>query len=100
MKTTIKLCGHPWKGVIKFDHGDKGSILWMESLEGEPIADFSKTVYSLASDEIAIKDYSENEGCYEQLVQKKVVQPAHRIHRQGYVNFQVCRLHPDFIKNK
>ena len=100
MNTTMNLCGHPWKGVIKLHYGRKGPILWMESLEGEPIADFSKTVYSLASDEIAIKDYSETEGCYEQLVQKKVVQPAHRIHRQGYVNFQVCRRHPDFIKNK
>lgn len=96
MKTTMNLCGHPWKGVIKLYQGHNGSILWMESLQGEPIADFSKTVYGLSPDELAIKDYSENEGCYEQLVDKKVVLPAHRLHRQGFVTFQICRLHPEF----
>lgn len=96
MKTTMNLCGHPWKGVIKVEEGSYGRILWLMSLKGEPIADFSKTVYGLAPDEIAIKDYSENEGCYEQLVKKKVVMPAHRLHRQGFVTFQICRIHPEF----
>jgi hypothetical protein len=39
----------------------------------------------LAADELAIKDYSENTGVYDALVDAGIVHPAHRFIRQGFV---------------
>lgn len=58
----------------------------------EPIAVITKLVPGLQSNEFAIKNYSENEGVYPQLVGLKIIEPAHRYHSQGYVTFPICKL--------
>jgi hypothetical protein len=42
-------------------------------------------------DEVAIKDWGENEGMLEALVTARVVQPPHRWIGSGYVEIPVCR---------
>jgi hypothetical protein len=46
----------------------------------------------LDSDEIAIKDYSENEGIYNALLNAGVITPKHRELSTGYVTVPVCKL--------
>ena len=41
---------------------------------------------------VAVKDYSENEGLYELMVQKGHIEPAIRYIRQGFVTIPVCKL--------
>ncbi len=47
---------------------------------------------NLSSDEIAIKNYSENEGVLQALIDNGIVQPPHRWHPTGWVNIDICRL--------
>ena len=46
----------------------------------------------LDSDEIAIKDYNENEGMLECLIDNKVVTEPIRFIQQGYVSIPICKL--------
>lgn len=46
----------------------------------------------LEPDEIAIKDYSENEGMVDWLVAQQLVAPPHRHVHSGYVLVPICRL--------
>jgi len=52
------------------------------------------TVYveGLNPDEVAIKDYSENEGVLNTLLANDIVEPPHRVIQSGYVNLPICKL--------
>ena len=49
--------------------------LVFETAEGETICDASKIIPGLLPGEYAIKNYSENLGLYEQLVELQLIQP-------------------------
>lgn len=49
----------------------------------------------LAEDEIAIKNYSENEGMLEFLQEVGIIKPPHRFVPSGYVNIPICRIAED-----
>jgi hypothetical protein len=46
----------------------------------------------LAKDEVAIKNYSENAGILDCLVNEGVVEAPHRYESSGFVKIPVCRL--------
>lgn len=46
----------------------------------------------LEADEVAIKDYSENEGTLASLVSSGIVAPPHRHYHNGHMEFPICRL--------
>jgi hypothetical protein len=54
------------------------------------------TVYipheQLDEDEVAVKDYSENEGMLQYLIKNKVVKLPHRYAKTGYVTVPICRI--------
>lgn len=59
----------------------------------EPIATATVNLESLAPDEIAIKDYSENEGIYDAMLANDVITPAHRYESSGWIEgIPVCYL--------
>ena len=46
----------------------------------------------LKTGEVAIKDWSENEGILDFLVQNKIVKEPHRFVESGYVKIPICEL--------
>jgi hypothetical protein len=62
--------------------------------EGEPISTCTVNIpeASLAVDEVIIKDYSENEGMLQTLLDAGVVELAGRSVRSGFVTCPVCIL--------
>jgi hypothetical protein len=46
----------------------------------------------LASNEVCIKSYSENEGMLDALLKAKIVAKPHRTVQSGYVVIPVCKL--------
>jgi hypothetical protein len=46
----------------------------------------------LLPDEVAIKNYCENEGILESLLDAGIVAPPHRFIQSGYVSFPICKL--------
>lgn len=61
--------------------------------DGSPVAVASVHLpeLSLASDEVVIKDYSENTGMLDLLVATRVVSPPVRELQSGYVTLYICR---------
>lgn len=95
---TFDLCATLWDGILTLDTPkDNSLILSFVGEDGDDIAIFSSTIDGLAHNEIAIKNYSENEGIYEQLIAQEVILPAHRTVEQEFVTFPICYLHPEFI---
>ena len=71
---------------------DGSSAITLIDEEGYPYMTPSVHVQGLGPDEIAIKDYSENEGILDVLVQAGIVSKPHRQVQSGYVTIPVCKL--------
>jgi hypothetical protein len=67
--------------------------------DGTPYATATVNVPGLESDEVAIKNYSENLGMLTFLVTNKIVEPPHRTVDSGYVTIPVCKLTKNFPTN-
>lgn len=95
-KTKImKIKFKKWTGELKvtrYAHGNRIALLIVDS-EG-PIAYCTVNIPEepMAEDEVAIKDYSENEGMLETLMEAKVVSMPVRHIRTGHVIVPVCKL--------
>jgi len=60
--------------------------------DGMPVAVATLNVDGLELDEVAIKDYSENKGMYETLLENGIIHPKHREISTGHVTVPVCKL--------
>lgn len=70
-----------WECYIKITREPKYTeIRLMDAKDNLPVAKASSVIDGLKKDEIAIKNYSENEGILEVLVDNDVVFPPHREH--------------------
>ena len=76
----------------KYGNG-QNSIQLFDVNDGMPWAVASVALdYPLQSDEVAIKDYSENKGILETLLKAGVVEPPHRKVSSGFVQIPVCKM--------
>ena len=71
--------------------GDR--IQLYDSEDGSPYATATThTVESLEPGEVAVKNWSENEGILEFLVENQFVEKPHRFVKQGFVRIPICKL--------
>ena len=64
-----------------------------DSKDGTPYATATTSIQEdLESGEVAIKDWSENQGILDFLVQNKIVKEPHRFVESGYVKIPICEL--------
>ena len=73
---------------------DRTAIMLIDADDGSPVAIASVNLPETAmdDDEIAIKDYSENDGILEILVENKIVSEPIRFVKSGYVEIPICKL--------
>lgn len=75
------------------DYGNGNVAIFAKSPEGELIGVLSvNTCEVLDNDHVAIKDWSENEGVLQSLVDNGVVSAPERTIPTGYVEAAVCRI--------
>lgn len=75
-----------------YNDGKIGIQLY-DSKDGTPYATATaSTKENLEQGEVAIKDWSENEGILDFLVQNKIVKEPHRFVKSGYVEIPICEL--------
>ena len=60
--------------------------------DGFPFAKCTVNIPGLEKDEVAIKDYSENEGMLDFLLSNSIVEKPHRYEHSGYVRIPVCKM--------
>jgi hypothetical protein len=64
-----------------------------DSVDGTPYATATAVIDGkLEQGEVAIKDWSENEGILEFLIQNEIVKEPHRFVESGYVKVPICEL--------
>lgn len=69
---------------------------------GEPIAVATVNLIDddTQPDEVVIKDYSENEGMYQTLLDADIITPAHRFTQSGWIeSIPICYLTEKFKDN-
>lgn len=89
-----------WNCDLKFAKYGNGCTAIMlvaaedDEIPGEPIATASVNLEDgvVGEGEIAIKDYSENEGMLEAMVDAGIVSEPLRMEASGYVEIPVCKL--------
>lgn len=81
--------------IRKYQSGYK-AITLIDQEDSMPVATATVNVEGLTSDEVAIKDYSENKGMYDALLNAGVITPKHKELSTGYVNVPVCFLTPNY----
>ncbi len=85
-----------WPCIIRKLHYSNGRVALelIHAVDGDPIARASVNLVeeSMAPDEIAIKDYAENEGMLSTLIEAKIISTPLRFVTNGFVQFPICKL--------
>lgn len=69
-----------------------GQAIQLLCEDGSPMATATVWIEGLEPQELAIKDYSENEGMYEALLEAGIIQPHHRTVSSGFAKLKVTKL--------
>jgi hypothetical protein len=64
----------------------------VETETGEPFIMCTLNIPDLSYGEVAIKNYSENEGVLDFLIKEGIIEPPHRFASSGYVSLPVCKV--------
>ena len=89
---TIKFMQWNCNVVLNKYHADSPAIQLTEVGTNEDIATASVWISGLEKGEIAIKDYSENEGMMDALIEAGIVTEPVMFIDSGWVKIPVCRL--------
>ena len=81
--------------IEKYKRGGNVIVL-VDTQDGSAVAFATVHVHGLGPNEVAIKNYSENDGIYDVLIQAKVIKPMHREVEQGFVMLPVCMLKKNY----
>ena len=82
--------------IQKYGTGNP-AVRLLDAEDGMPVATATTNIDGLDSDEVAIKDYSENEGMYETLLNAGVISPMHKEIEQGWVKIPICKLIDEYV---
>jgi hypothetical protein len=97
IKPTLKF--HNWTCVLVEKQYHNGNPAWQlrDAVDHSPIATVTVNPHDelLASGEVAIKDWSENEGLYLTLLKAGIIHPSHRSIPSGFVDIPVCQRGPN-----
>lgn len=93
----IELRFREWDCYLKFNtyiHDSSTHMMLLDKHTNYPIATVTVCIdgSDLLEDEVAIKDYSENEGMLNCLIKNNVVSEPVRHVDSGYVKIPVCKL--------
>ena len=76
----------------KYPNGEQRIQIY-DSSDGMPYATATSQIQGdLEEGEVAIKNWSENEGILDFLVENKFIEKPHRFVEQGFVRIPICKL--------
>lgn len=85
--------------LIEYADGHQGlKLIDAESEFQEPYLICSTNFEELEDDEVAIKNWSENEGMYQYLLEKNIITKNHRTIFSGFVIAPVCKITDEAMK--
>ena len=85
-----------YKLSVSFNKYQSGqnAIQLFDMADGFPfaMASVALTNIDMDSDDVAIKNYSENEGILESLIAAGIISKPHSFVQSGYVNIPICKI--------
>ncbi len=86
--------GEDIKVSVHVKQYQKGGIALEMIMEpdGEPYTTCTRWIPKLNEGEVAVKDYSENDGVLDFLVRNRIVETPHRQEQTGHVNLHICKV--------
>ena len=87
-----------WDCILEVSEYSNGGIalLLNDADDGEPIATASVWIEGIPEGCVAIKDYSENEGMTDALINAKIIKPQIiDFHRSGFVTIMIYEFIPE-----
>jgi hypothetical protein len=91
-----EMYGETYKLSLQFAKYANGqtAIKLFDMADGFPFATATVCVEDnlLKEDEVAIKDYSENAGMLDSLIEAKIVEHPHAFIQSGHVKIPICKL--------
>lgn len=83
-----------YKCEVSTSHYKNGRVALLLSEDGQPItvATVNLPDEDLKPNEVAIKNYSENEGILDALIEAGIVESPHDVRFSGFVIIPICRL--------
>ncbi len=75
----------------KYSNGNT-RINLIDAIDHCPYATCTINMNEIESGEVAIKNYSENVGILELLIENKIIEKPHRLVNQGHVIIPICKL--------
>lgn len=64
----------------------------VETETGEPFMTCTVNTPEISGGEVAIKNYSENEGVLDFLIKEGIIEPPHRFISSGFISLPVCKV--------
>ena len=94
MKTTMQVKFREWKCEVWLEDYARGGkcVQGEDALGGGPVATGAVGGAGLEKGEVAIKDYSENEGMLKVMMDAGIVSAPVRYVESGFVRIPVCKL--------
>lgn len=90
-----------WDCIVRKCQYDNGrpALQLIDAEDGSPIATATVNLpdVPLGRNQVAIKDWSENEGMLKALTEAGIVKPTGQTVPSGYVEVPICELQPPFL---
>jgi hypothetical protein len=84
--------------MSKYSNGQH-RMEFIDSEDGLPVLVASSSIdESLESDQIAIKDYSENEGVLKFLMEEGIISSPLKYFNSGFVRIPICKINETLLK--
>jgi hypothetical protein len=99
MKITHNFMGQSYvlEPTLKRYNNGQTCIQLIDTSDGFPFATATVAVENnLSKEEVAIKDYSENEGLLDTLLAYNIVEKPHAFIQSGFVKIPICKKGPAF----
>lgn len=98
--TPVRVRFKHWNCIVRKREYANGrpALVLVDAEDGSPIAKATVNLpdVPLGKNQVAIKDWAENEGMLKALTEAGIVKPTGQTIRSGYVDVPVCELQPPF----
>ena len=78
--------------ITRYGFDQHFGIVLESANDGMPVAKATSWYHGLENREFAIKDYSENEGMLDCLLEANIIEPPHRKVQSGFVELHIVKL--------
>lgn len=80
--------------ILRFNTNNRPAVVLVDAIDGSPYARVSCNLpeVEMAEDETAVKNWIENEGMMEALIERGCLSEPVRFVKNGHVNVPICKI--------